>query len=72
LPFRDRPVSIEIGTDAVKVAQVIDGRGGVREIRFAEQPLPGPVSREMGINSPPVAEAVRTAMAQARIRSRRP
>lgn len=70
MPFRDRPVSIEIGTDAVKVAQVIEGRGGVREIRFAEQPLPGPVGREMGINSAPVAEAVRSAMAQARIRSR--
>jgi len=70
LPFRDRPVSIEIGTDAVKVAQVIDGRGGVREIRVAEQALPGPVSREMGVNSPPVAQAVRSAMAQARIRSR--
>ena len=70
MPFRDRPVSIEIGTDAVKVAQVIDGRGGVREIRVAEQALPGPVSREMGVNSPPVAQAVRSAMAQARIRSR--
>lgn len=70
MPFRDRPVSIEIGTDAVKVAQVIDGRGGIREIRVAEQALPGPISREMGVNSPPVAQAVRSAMAQARIRSR--
>jgi len=66
-----RPVSIEIEPHAVRVAQLVEGRGRVRTIRFAEQPLPADYRWEIGADRQPVVEAVRRALAKAGIRSRK-
>jgi type IV pilus assembly protein PilM len=54
----------------VKVAQVREGRGGVRAIRCAEQPLPPGFRWEAGADRRPLVEAIRQALAKAGIRSR--
>ena len=66
-----RPASIEIGSRSVKVAQVIAGRGGVRAIRFAEQELPSGFRWEIGGDRGPLVAAIKEALAQAGIRSRK-
>ena len=67
----DRPVSIDIGSSSVKVAQLIEGRGGVRAIRFAEQEFTKEFRWEVGGDRAPLVEAVREALAKAGIRGRR-
>jgi len=65
-----RPVSIDIGSYSVKVAQLRYSRGGVRGIRCAEEPLPAGFHWEPGRDNWPLVAAVRAAMAKAGIRSR--
>ncbi len=69
--FPDVPVSIDIGSFSVKVAQVVGGRSGVRVLRFAEQRLPEGFHWEPGANLTPLVTAVRQALQRAGIRSRR-
>ncbi len=64
------PVSIEIGPQSVRVAQLSDRRGTVRAVRFAEQELPSGVRWEVGGDRAPVVQAVRQALARAGIRAR--
>lgn len=66
----DTPVSIDIGSYSVKVAQLRGGRAGVRTIRFAEQSLPSGFHWDPGADPLPLAEAVRQAMRSAGIRAR--
>jgi type IV pilus assembly protein PilM len=68
--FRTPPVSIDIGSHSVKVAQLTEGRGGVRAIRFAEQSLPAGFRWEIGADRRPLVEAIRQALAKAGIRRR--
>jgi len=68
--LRTPPVSIDIGSHSVKVAQVTEGRGGVRVIRFAEQQLPAGVRWEIGADRRPLVETIRQALAKAGIRRR--
>lgn len=63
-------VSIDIGSDSVKVAQLVQGRGGVRTIRFAEQALPAGYRWEVGGDRGPLAAAVKEALQRAGIRAR--
>jgi type IV pilus assembly protein PilM len=67
----DAPVSIDIGSFSVKVAQVRGGRAGVRTIRYAEQALPPRFHWEPGGDAAPLVEAIRLALRAAGIRSRR-
>ena len=69
--FPEAPVSIDIGSFSVKVAQVVGGRGGVRVVRFAEQRVPEGTHWEAGAVPAPLVAAVRQAMQRAGIRSRR-
>lgn len=69
--LRDAPVSIDIGSFSVKVAQVQGGRGGVRALRFAEERVPDDFHWEAGASAAPLAAAIRQAMRRAGIRSRR-
>jgi type IV pilus assembly protein PilM len=83
LPFLGKPVSIEIGPDSVKVAQLTcragmssfacppGRRGAVGAVRFAEQELPPGARWEIGGDPAPIAQAIRQAMARAGIRARR-
>ncbi len=68
--LRIPPVSIDIGSYSVKVAQVWEGHGGVRAIRFAEQPLPPGFRWEIGGDRRPLVQAIRQALSQAGIRRR--
>jgi type IV pilus assembly protein PilM len=70
LRFRHPPVSIDIGSHSVKVAQLREARGGVRSIRYAEAPLPPGFRWEIGSDRRPLVEAIRQALARAGIRSR--
>lgn len=70
MPLGNAAVSIDIGSHSVKVAQLSGGRGGVRAIRFAEQPLPPGFRWEPGTDRRPLVEAIRMAMAKAGIRRR--
>jgi len=70
LPAFAKPVSIEIAARSVRVAQLLESRGRVRAIRFAECPLPADYRWEVGADRGPLAEAIRRAMAQAGIRTR--
>lgn len=65
-----RAVSIEIESHAVKVAQLVESRGRIRAIRFAEHPLPADYRWQVGADRGPVVEAIRHALAKADIRSR--
>jgi len=67
----DAPVSIDIGSYSVKVAQLSGGRGGVRTLRCAEQPLPADFHWDPGSAAAPLMEAIRLAMRTAGIRTRR-
>lgn len=69
--LRDAPVSIDIGSFSVKVAQLSGGRAGVRTIRYAEQALPPGFHWEPGGDASPLVEAIRLALRSAGIRSRR-
>jgi type IV pilus assembly protein PilM len=71
LVFRDKPITIVIEADTVKVAQLGEGRGRVRTIRFAEQPLPPGFRWEIGADRAPVVRAIRLALSRAGIRGRR-
>lgn len=64
------PISIEIGTQSVRVAQLVERRGRVRAVRFAEQDLPPGYRWEVGGDRQPVAAAMAEALAVAGIRSR--
>lgn len=66
-----RPVSIEVGSGSVKVAQLVVGRGSVRSIRFAREELPPNYRWEIGGDHAPLVAAMRRALDRARIRSRR-
>ncbi|MDH4179177.1 MAG: type IV pilus assembly protein PilM [Armatimonadota bacterium] len=66
-----RAVSIEIESHAVKVAQLVESRGRIRAVRFAEHPLPADYRWEVGADPQPVVEAVRRALARAGIRARK-
>jgi type IV pilus assembly protein PilM len=68
LLFPKASVSIDIGSQNVKVAQLTEGRGGVGLIRCAEQPLPAGFRWEIGADRRPLVEAIRTALARAGIR----
>lgn len=68
--LRIPPVSIDVGSHSVKVAQVTEGRGGIRAIRCAEQPLPPGFGWEIGADRRPLVEAIRKALAKAGIRRR--
>ena len=68
--LRDTPVSIDIGAHSVKVAQLIGGRGRVREIRCAEQELPPGFRWELGGDPTPLVVVIREAMEEAGIRAR--
>ena len=68
--LRNPPVSVDIGSYSVKVAQLHEGRGGVRVLRFAEQPLPAGYRWEPGADRRPLVEAIRQALAKAGIRRR--
>ena len=68
LPGR-RPVTIEIGPQSVKVAQLSDRRGSVRVVRFAEQELPSGMRWEVGGDRGPVVDAIRQALARGGIRA---
>ena len=70
MPLFGKPVSIEIGPESVKVAQVSGRRGTVRTVRFAEQELPADARWEIGGDPTPVAQAIRQAMERAGIRAR--
>jgi type IV pilus assembly protein PilM len=70
LPLLGKPVSIEIGPESVKVAQVSERRGAVRTVRFAEQELPAGARWELGGDPAPVVQAIRQAMMRAGIRAR--
>ncbi len=63
-------VSVEIGSHSVRVAQLVERRGRVRTIRFAEQELPNGFRWEIGGDYQPVVDAVLAALATAGIRSR--
>ncbi len=67
----DAPVSIDIGSFSVKVAQVQGGRAGARSLRFAEQRLPEGFHWEAGGSTAPLVAALRQALREAGIRSRR-
>lgn len=62
-----RPVSIEIGSQSVKVAQLIERRGRIRVIRFAERELPAGFRWEVGGDRGPLVQAVKAALAEAGI-----
>ncbi len=64
-----RPVTIEIGPQSVKVAQLIDRRGAVRVVRFAEQELAAGVHWEVGGDRGPLVQAISQALARAGIRA---
>ena len=66
----DTPVSIDIGSYSVKVAQLRGGRGGVRAFRCAEQPLPADFHWDPGTDVAPLVEAIRLALRTAGIRTR--
>lgn len=66
---RNAPVSIDIGSQSVKVAQVGERRGAVRTIRCAEQALPAGFRWEAGADPRPLVEAIRLALARAGIRA---
>ncbi len=66
-----RPVSIEIGANSVRVAQLVDGRRDLRVARFAEQDLPAGYQWEIGGDYSPLVEAIRLALSRAGIRTRR-
>lgn len=68
--LRIPPISIDIGSYSVKVAQVWEGHGGVRAIRCAEQPLPPGFRWEIGGDRKPLIHAIRQALSQAGIRRR--
>ncbi len=70
MPLSNRPVAIDIGTHSVKVAQVQQGRGGVRAIRCAQQILPQDFRWDAPDGVSVLADAIRAAMAKAGIRSR--
>ena len=70
LPFA-RPVSIEIGSGSVRVAQLIEGRGGIRAVLFAEQQLPSDFRWDIGGDHSPLVAAIQQALDRAGIRSRR-
>ncbi len=71
LRLGSRPASIEIGPESVRVAQVIEGGGGVRAIRFAERGLPDGFRWEIGGERGPLVDAIKEALAQAGIRTRK-
>ncbi len=66
-----RAVSIEIESHAVKVAQLVEHRGRIQAVRFAEHPLPADYRWEVGADRRPAVEAIRNALAKAGIRARR-
>ncbi|UCC69412.1 MAG: type IV pilus assembly protein PilM [Armatimonadota bacterium] len=66
-----RAVSIEIESHAVKVAQLVESRGRIRAVRFAEHPLPADYRWEVGADRQPVVEAIRRALTRAGIRARK-
>ena len=68
--FGGAPVSIDIGSRSVKVAQVHHRRGVVRLIRYAEERLPSEFHWEAGGDRSALIAAIRTAMARAGIRAR--
>ena len=68
--LRARPVSIDIGSHSVKVAQLHEGRRGLRAVRFAEERLPPGFHWEAGGDSSPLVNAIRTALGRAGIRAR--
>lgn len=70
MPLLGKPVSIEIGPESVKVAQVSDRRGAVETVRFAEQELPAGARWEIGGDPAPFVQAIRQAMVRAGIRAR--
>lgn len=70
MPLLGKPVSIEIGPESVKVAQVSDRRGAVQTVRFAEQELPAGARWEIGGDPAPFVQAIRQAMVRAGIRAR--
>lgn len=65
------PASIEIRPQSVRVAQVIEGRKGVRAVICAEQDLPVGFRWEIGGDRGPVVAAISEALAAGDIRSRR-
>ncbi len=67
---RSGPVSIDIGSFSVKVAQLRSARGGVRAIRCAEERLPANFHWEPGGDNLTLVAAIRSAMAKAGIRAR--
>ena len=67
---RSRPVSIEIGTRSVKVAQLIERGKSIGAVRFAEQALPEGYHWEIGGDPGPVVEAIRKALSLAGIRAK--
>jgi type IV pilus assembly protein PilM len=64
------PVSIEIGAQSVRVAQLVERRGRVRAVRFAEEGLPPGYRWEVGGDRQPVVHALGQALAVAGIRAR--
>ncbi len=70
MPLSNRPVAIDIGSQSVKVAQVQQGRGGVRSIRCAQERLPENFRWDAPDGVSVLAAAVRSAMAKAGIRAR--
>ncbi|MFB3880241.1 MAG: pilus assembly protein PilM [Armatimonadota bacterium] len=70
MPLSGSPVSIEIGPQSVRVAQLSVRRGVVRTVRFAEQQYPTGARWEVGGDRAPVVEALRQALARAGIRAR--
>lgn len=70
MPLSGRPVSIEIGPQSVRVAQLSDRRRTVRTVRFAEQEYPSGARWEVGGDHAPVVAAVRQALGRAGIRAR--
>ena len=68
--WRGGPVSIDIGSHSVKVAQLRSARGGVRAIRCAEERLPASFHWEPGGDNLALVAAIRSAMTKAGIRAR--
>ncbi len=64
------PVSVEIGTHSVRVAQLVERRGRIHAVRFAEQDLPSGYRWEVGGDHEPVVAAIAEALAIAGIRAR--
>ena len=66
------PVGLDIGTSAVRAAQVAEGRGGRKLLRFAQIPLPAGAVVDGEVRDPgPIAEAVAQLWKRAKLGSKR-